>query len=364
MASPMPPDASRASVVTIPTVVTTIIAVVLTLLRLYVRRYVIRMMSWDDFFNVLATLCVIVILGLILAASKYGFGRHMQYVDPARAAYSIKLLRICEFIMILSTIFLKISISLFLKRLFLTSREWKVFFWCFIAFNSITSALDAAVIFPQCTPVELNWDKSVPGHCWSDTAINAVGIAQGSIAAATDFILSTLPIFFLWCIRIPTRVKVGTCGIMALGFASGAFALVRTVLVPTLTATDDPTWDLVDLFLWAELEATFGVIAAAAPSVRPLMGHNSLTTDEYRSKSHSLPLHSLRTGRSSKRDIGHSLLQSREEMAGRRWEGEGSQSQLWVPDEQGIVKTMSVEVVSSQSRVPPEKGNWDLEEFQ
>lgn len=54
-----------------------------------------------------------------------------------------------------------------------------VFFWCFIAFNSITSALDAAVIFPQCTPVELNWDKSVPGHCWSDTAINAVGIAQG-----------------------------------------------------------------------------------------------------------------------------------------------------------------------------------------
>lgn len=41
----------------------------------------------------------------------------MQYVDPARAAYSIKLLRICEFIMIFSTIFLKISISLFLKRL-------------------------------------------------------------------------------------------------------------------------------------------------------------------------------------------------------------------------------------------------------
>lgn len=177
------------------------------------------------------------------------------------------------------------------------------------------------------------------------------------------------------------------------------------MLVPTLTATDDPTCelflpfrhveqalttrlrcdpgDLVDLFLWAEyvvphtlfeqdtltistnrLEATFGVIAAAAPSVRPLMGHNSLTTDEYRSKSHSLPLHSLRTGRSSKRDIGHSLLQSREEMADRRWEGEGSQSQLWVPDEQGIVKTTSVEVVSSQSRVPPEKGNWDLEEFQ
>lgn len=47
-------DVSRASVVIIPTVVTTMIALVLTLLRLYVRRYMIRMFGWDDFFNVLA----------------------------------------------------------------------------------------------------------------------------------------------------------------------------------------------------------------------------------------------------------------------------------------------------------------------
>lgn len=61
----------------------------------------------------------------------------------------------------------------------LTSKKWRVFFWCFIAFNTITSVLDAAVIFPQCTPVELNWDKSVEGHCWSANAIDAIGITQG-----------------------------------------------------------------------------------------------------------------------------------------------------------------------------------------
>jgi hypothetical protein len=121
-------------------------------------------------------------------------------VGHAHAAYSMKLLRIGEFLLIFTTIFLKISISLFLKRLLLvpildtsrsshtmtdiyrsslTSKKWKVFFWCFIAFNTITSALDAAVIFPQCTPVERNWDKSVAGHCWSATAIDAIGITQG-----------------------------------------------------------------------------------------------------------------------------------------------------------------------------------------
>ena len=116
-----------------------------------------------------------------------------------------------------------------------------MFLWCFIAFNSITSLLDAAVIFPQCTPVEYNWNKGIKGHCWSDEAINAVGIAQGTIAAATDFILSILPIVFLWTIQIPWKVKIGICAVMALGFASGGFAIARTVLVPSLTATHDPT---------------------------------------------------------------------------------------------------------------------------
>ena len=160
----------------------------------------------------------------------------------------------------------------------LTSKGWKIFLWCFIAFNTITSLLDAAIIFPQCTPVQLNWDHAIKGHCWSNEAINATGMAQGVIAAATDFILATLPIIFLWNIKIKKTIKFGICGLMALGYASGAFAIARTVLVPSLTITKDPTWDLVDLFLWAVLEATFGVIAAAAPSVRPLFGHNSGST--------------------------------------------------------------------------------------
>lgn len=59
----------------------------------------------------------IIAMGLILAAKEYGLGRHILTLDPARAAYCVKLLRVCEFFMIFATIFLKISISLFLKRL-------------------------------------------------------------------------------------------------------------------------------------------------------------------------------------------------------------------------------------------------------
>lgn len=136
MASSSPSDdVSRASVVTIPTIVTTVMALVLTLLRLYVRRYMIRMLDWDDLFNVLAMVSsshthsnvkekitreqatVLVVMGLVLVATHYGLGRHVKFVDPIRSAYSVKLLRVAEFLLIFSTIFIKISISLFLKRL-------------------------------------------------------------------------------------------------------------------------------------------------------------------------------------------------------------------------------------------------------
>ncbi|CAL5866416.1 uncharacterized protein PFLUO_LOCUS624 [Penicillium psychrofluorescens] len=358
---------SRAIDVLVPTILTTAVAFILTGLRLYVRRFMIRMFGWDDVFNVLALFCAIVVMGLVIASTKYGLGRHFLSLDPVRAAYCVKLLRISEFFLIFSTVFLKISISLFLKRLFLTSKKWKIFFWCFIAFNSITSALDAAIIFPQCTPVEYNWNKGIKGTCWSDSVINGTGIAQGSIAAATDFILSLLPIIFLWNIKLARRVKVGICGIMALGFASGAFAIVRTALVPSLTATHDPTWDLVDLFKWAVLEATLGVIAAAAPSVRPLIGHNSMSTEYSRSKSRqisqSLPLHSMRTGRSSRHGMIDSMLDTVDDR-GKESDGD-SQSHLWAAgDDNGIMKTMSVEVVTTRghgSDEPPTPTNWPLE---
>lgn len=47
-------DVSQAHIVTIPLIVTTIICVVLTLMRMYVRIWMIKLVGWDDFFNVLA----------------------------------------------------------------------------------------------------------------------------------------------------------------------------------------------------------------------------------------------------------------------------------------------------------------------
>lgn len=110
-----------------------------------------------------------------------------------------------------------------------------------------------------------------------------------------------------------------------------------------------------------------GVIAAAAPSVRPLIGHNSMSTEYSRSKSRqisqSLPLHSMRTRRNSRHDVDNML----NTMNDRERESDGdSQSHLWAAsDENGIMKTVSVEVITTQGHGsdedPQAPTNWPLE---
>lgn len=60
---------------------------------------------------------MVVVMGLTLGAVHYGLGRHIETLEHHRVAHCVKLLRISEFFLITSTVFVKISISLFLKRL-------------------------------------------------------------------------------------------------------------------------------------------------------------------------------------------------------------------------------------------------------
>lgn len=96
------------------------------------------------------------------------------------------------------------------------------------------------------------------------------------------------------------------------------------------------------------LEATFGVIAAAAPSVRPLLGHNVMSSNRSKSrdKSGSLPLSSMRYAKNSRAGRGESvMLETRDEFGEPMITSDAdSQSQLWAHDDRGIVKTISVNV--------------------
>lgn len=63
-------DVNRAAELLIPTILTTIVAFIVTVLRIYVRLRVIKLLDWDDFFNVLAMVSSSILIRFLLKGKK------------------------------------------------------------------------------------------------------------------------------------------------------------------------------------------------------------------------------------------------------------------------------------------------------
>ena len=74
-------------------------------------------------------------------------------------------------ISIFSGLFTKLSICLFLLRIFQTVRKWKLGLYAIMAFTA-ASILPSIVLFvAQCQPIQKQWDPLLPGKCWSPDVV-------------------------------------------------------------------------------------------------------------------------------------------------------------------------------------------------
>ena len=114
-----------------------------------------------------------------------------------------------------SMAFVKISIVIFIRRLFGSIRAYVIISNCLVGFIA-TWALAALLtnIF-QCTPVQYYYNKDLDGHCMSGQV--QFFQAMGSIALVEDVIILCLPIPVFWRLQINSRQKIGLTLVFSLG---------------------------------------------------------------------------------------------------------------------------------------------------
>ena len=157
----------------------------------------------------------------------------------------------------------KISICLLLLRITIihwVKRPIQWMIWILIVTNVILTFL---WIF-QCSPVDLYWDKTRSGKCFSKGYTLRVIFAQAIVSILSDFLLATFPIIILCNVRINRKLKIGLCILMGLGVITAGCSIVRTVLNWDNTTTDG-TWYLANQY-WRGAEITFGIICASLPT--------------------------------------------------------------------------------------------------
>ena len=110
-----------------------------------------------------------------------GLGRHLFYLSQNEHSLEqvegTKLQYMNQLIIILGVMFIKVSITFFLLRIFgLASKRW--WRWCLylvMVTTVVTGLSSIIIILTQCRPLARLWDPRVSGHCWARTNANYGG---------------------------------------------------------------------------------------------------------------------------------------------------------------------------------------------
>ena len=133
----------------------------------------------------------------------------------------------------------------------------------------------------QCTPVKAFWDRNVQGAKCID--LPRFTIASGVMNLLTDVLILCLPGPMVWGLKKNVAQKITLTGIFLLGMLyvlwlptlNGHYLRICSVCAISIIRISklagvnysDPTWRLVDVFLWTILEDAVGILSACLPTM-------------------------------------------------------------------------------------------------
>lgn len=251
------------------------ISIILTGLRIFTRtRRVTAGLGWDDASIIIAVVFAIPLIAFTDKHVHYGLGRHIGCLSLTDIILADKYQAIGEIPIMISTLFSRVSVCLFLLRIFAVNISWRWTLYIIIALTAGTNIACGTAIMLRCQPLAKEWNPAIPGRCWTPTNQVTVGQVQGAISVFLDLALSVLPIYCMWKIQMSWRRKAAICGIMSLGVFTACCALVRIIILGHISG-EDVTWDSTLPSLMGDLEVYISIIAANVATLRPLIPHKS-----------------------------------------------------------------------------------------
>jgi hypothetical protein len=271
---PPPPDEDRGDGILAWAWIIGAIGCILLGMRMYVRSVIVKTIGWDDITMIIAVILAIVTNIVTTLAVHYGVGRHALYLTDDQRVNAVYMIWLAVPFSPGSAAFGKVSIALLLMRIMNRNRFREAFLWVLIFLLFAVNLVLIIITFAQCQPVTFLWQRvssSPPpgGSCWDPSIQRNYGYFQGAFSAWSDLVLALFPIFIMWNVQIPLKVKAGIVVLMSLGILATVAAIVKTVELRNL-ATMDFTWDAVPLQYWFLAENWIIIICACVPTIKPL----------------------------------------------------------------------------------------------
>ncbi|KAI1344489.1 hypothetical protein F5Y15DRAFT_113185 [Xylariaceae sp. FL0016] len=247
-----------------------VLATVAVALRIVARFIAGAKLWWDDYANFAALISCIAYTSIVVVMKSRGFGLDIWAVPVENISTILVGSLASSTIYVLARTLVRISILLFLLRIFRTAQARPVIVATLIFMTAEGIAFLPPILF-QCAPIQyfwLQWDGVHRGQCID---VRALVWASAIVGIILDFWLILLPLLFVVHLQLPRKTKIFVCSMFAMGGVVIGVSFVRLPTINRFTITENPTFDSVDIAIWSGLENDIGVICACLPSLRVLV---------------------------------------------------------------------------------------------
>ncbi|KAI1747788.1 hypothetical protein F4782DRAFT_398284 [Xylaria castorea] len=172
----------------------------------------------------------------------------------------------------------RLSIAIFLVRIFGVRRWYKWFMIIFTSMVLILGILNIIIVWFQTHPVQALWDFRIMVPRWNASVQQIFQSVLQAYLTASDLLFALLPVVFIWKLNTNSRRKIELTLVMALSVITFAFALVKLIFIigaiSSVHSILDQTTDAFYLFslltLITGVEQNLVIILGYAPKLYAL----------------------------------------------------------------------------------------------
>lgn len=223
----------------------TALAFIAVALRGYAASHINGKWRWDFIWAAACIVFGVAGASFITVAVTQGLGNYLDVllhlgIDHIWA--TIHWLWISIFLGLVATTFAKYSmIALMLQVQGPAATKRRIALWVLGALFTIVNAIQIALSYQQCRPIDKLWNRLLPGECKGGAIASDWSILQGSVGAFADFVLALWPVSIAWNLQTSMRVKVMFCALMGVGMLPAIVSGYRVTHIPAPSTSKDIT---------------------------------------------------------------------------------------------------------------------------
>ncbi|MCJ1430187.1 hypothetical protein MMC29_008103 [Sticta canariensis] len=232
--------------------------------RLFSNYRAIRGLGWDDGFCVIATVLLLIYVGISLDMRKNA--RHendipITWIKPS----VVKKLYVQGIISGPMMFFAKSSLFLLYYRLFTTRKFIRHAIVFGIAFSFIIYFSNMTIVGVLCAPqVGHHWDWMTVVKCSRSPVF---GFALGIQNLALDIYLVILPIPVILSLQLSAKKKIGVLAIFMVGLLALVASIVSLIYRTKLWQGTDPSWNGFICVIWTMIETGMTITCSSASAL-------------------------------------------------------------------------------------------------